>query len=177
MVRHYKILGITPGVSLETVKKAYREQVKRFHPDTNHAPDAHERFVEIQEAFGNILKDYGSTAEPLSRQSNPSGKYYQPGSFGSFYYRQYKRQYAQKNRKEIKISTLVYWLFHVILFSTGIAILINSINSLAQFTVPQYAHPIEYLMMLVFTLILGLVLTSICLFSVYFSIRSYHRHQ
>jgi hypothetical protein len=176
MVRHYEILGVTPGVSLERVKKAYREQVKRFHPDTNHAADAHERFVEVQEAFGKILKDYENTAERLSRQPDPSSKY-QPGSFGSFYYRQYRRQQAQKERKEFKIPTFIYWLFHGILFFTGIAILINSVNSLARFTVPQYAHPIEYLLMLLFTLLLGLVLTGICLFSAYFTVRSYHRHQ
>lgn len=171
MVRHYEILGITPGVSLERVKKAYREQVKRFHPDTNHAPDAHERFVEIQEAFGKILKDYENRAERRYRQPNPSRRYHQPGSFGSFYHRQYRQQQARKGRKEFTMPTFVYWLLHMVLFFTGITILINSINSLAQFTVPQYAHPVEYLLMLVFTLILGLVLTGICLFSAYFSVR------
>lgn len=51
---YYKILGIDRSASDEEIKKAYRELVKKYHPDKN-PPEmqeaASEKFKEVQEAF------------------------------------------------------------------------------------------------------------------------------
>ncbi|MCU4165394.1 DnaJ domain-containing protein [Carboxylicivirga caseinilyticus] len=48
---YYQILGVPRNASMEQIKKAYRTKAKRYHPDINKAPDAHEKFILINEAF------------------------------------------------------------------------------------------------------------------------------
>jgi curved DNA-binding protein CbpA len=57
-MRHYfDILGVQPGAAFEEVKRAYKFQVKKWHPDrfpseARHLQKkAHERFQQISEAF------------------------------------------------------------------------------------------------------------------------------
>jgi DnaJ-class molecular chaperone len=48
---YYKILGLEPIASKEEIKKAYRKLALEFHPDRNKSPNAHEKFIEINEAY------------------------------------------------------------------------------------------------------------------------------
>ncbi len=52
----YEVLGLTKGATYNEVKKAYRKLSKKYHPDINHAPDAEEKFKEIDNAY-QTLKD------------------------------------------------------------------------------------------------------------------------
>ena len=58
MVRknYYRILNIKPDSSPDTIKKAFRTEIARYHPDNNKSPEAKKRFEEIIEAF-NVLSD------------------------------------------------------------------------------------------------------------------------
>ncbi len=47
----YAILRLKTGATLEEIKHAYRTLAKQYHPDVNHAPDAADKFKEIQAAF------------------------------------------------------------------------------------------------------------------------------
>ncbi len=53
---YYKILGVTRNATLHEIKKAFRAKAMEFHPDKNHRPDAHEVFVQINQAY-EILSD------------------------------------------------------------------------------------------------------------------------
>lgn len=53
---YYKVLGIQKGASEEEIKKAYRKQALRYHPDKNKSPGAEEKFKEIAEAY-DVLSD------------------------------------------------------------------------------------------------------------------------
>ncbi|KAI4833435.1 hypothetical protein KUCAC02_016339 [Chaenocephalus aceratus] len=53
---YYDILGIKKGASEDDIKKAYRKQALRFHPDKNKSPNAEDKFKEIAEAY-DVLSD------------------------------------------------------------------------------------------------------------------------
>ncbi|KAF5890914.1 dnaJ subfamily B member 1-like, partial [Clarias magur] len=53
---YYSILGIQKGASEDEIKKAYRKQALKYHPDKNKSPGAEEKFKEIAEAY-DVLSD------------------------------------------------------------------------------------------------------------------------
>ncbi|XP_078501114.1 dnaJ homolog subfamily B member 4 isoform X1 [Lissotriton helveticus] len=53
---YYSLLGIERGASEEDIKKAYRKQALRWHPDKNKSPQAEAKFKEVAEAY-EVLSD------------------------------------------------------------------------------------------------------------------------
>ena len=56
MKDYYAILNIPRTATAKEIKQAYRSLAMQWHPDRNKDPSAHNRFVEIQEAYS-ILRD------------------------------------------------------------------------------------------------------------------------
>ena len=48
---YYEVLGVSKDASLNDIKLAFRRLAKKYHPDVNKAPDAKEKFQEVQEAY------------------------------------------------------------------------------------------------------------------------------
>ena len=109
----YEVLGISHTASDDEVKQAYKEMLRKYHPDnyvgSNNplAPLAEEKFKEAQEAYNDIMKAraqgyYG----PLGDSSN-SGQYQQPFNRGSYgqqgqngYNNQYQQPYQQNYQQQ-----------------------------------------------------------------------------
>lgn len=90
----YEVLGIQRGASDDEIKKAYRAQCKRWHPDLNpNDPTAEEHFKEVQAAYDAITKGetggpqtggYGGYQSGYSQQQNGYGDFggFDPFGFG-----------------------------------------------------------------------------------------------
>lgn len=53
---YYEVLGVGQGASEDDLKSAFRQLARQYHPDVSNAPDAEEKFKEINEAYA-ILSD------------------------------------------------------------------------------------------------------------------------
>ncbi|MCL4249471.1 MAG: J domain-containing protein [Anaerolineae bacterium] len=52
---YYLLLGVAPDDDRETIKRAYRLLARRYHPDLNPSPEAHEQMQRINQAYQAIL--------------------------------------------------------------------------------------------------------------------------
>ena len=60
---YYEVLGITKGASDDEIKKAFRQQAKKYHPDLHPGDkEAEAKFKEVNEAYS-ILSDPDKTAK------------------------------------------------------------------------------------------------------------------
>lgn len=48
---YYDVLGVSRDASDDEIKKAFRKLSKKYHPDLNKAPDAEQKFKEVNEAY------------------------------------------------------------------------------------------------------------------------------
>lgn len=79
---YYKILGVSKNASQDEIKKAYRKQAVKYHPDkTKEDKQAEEKFKEVSEAY-EVLKD------PQKRKKydrlGDNWKQFEQAGFGGF---------------------------------------------------------------------------------------------
>lgn len=90
--QYYSILGVGTAAKLAEIKKAYRKRAKELHPDINTAPDAHEQFVLLNEAYEYLQK--AKTGKVYSARRH---EYKKPGrAHNSKYQWEKQRERARK---------------------------------------------------------------------------------
>ena len=53
---YYEVLGVSKDADAKTIKRAFLKLARELHPDVNQAPDAEQRFKEVNEAYS-VLSD------------------------------------------------------------------------------------------------------------------------
>lgn len=90
---YYALLGVNPDASAEEIKKAYRKQALKYHPDRNpeHTQEAEARFKELTHAYAVLLNpEKRREYDRRRRFSRSSGQEHRSGAeqsrhgFGSF---------------------------------------------------------------------------------------------
>ena len=76
---YYELLGVPRDADSDAIKKAFRRKARECHPDVSNAPDAEERFKELNEAY-DVLSDPNKR-----RQYDQFGTVGNNGGFGGGY--------------------------------------------------------------------------------------------
>jgi curved DNA-binding protein len=76
---YYQTLGVPRGADAEEIKRAYRKQARKFHPDVSKEKNAEEKFKEVQEAY-EVLRDADKRAayDQLGRDYRPGQQFRPP---------------------------------------------------------------------------------------------------
>jgi curved DNA-binding protein len=59
---YYETLGVARGAGADEIKKAYRKQARKYHPDVSKERNAEDKFKDVQEAY-EVLKDADKRAQ------------------------------------------------------------------------------------------------------------------
>ncbi|MEX1001633.1 MAG: J domain-containing protein [Crocinitomicaceae bacterium] len=71
--KYFKLLGIEPTTDPSAIKRAYRQQALKYHPDRNPSPNAHIQFIRITEAY-EILSGQRIYRKKISSAGPPKTK-------------------------------------------------------------------------------------------------------
>lgn len=96
MMDFYELLGIKKDATKEEIKKAYRDMVKRYHPDVNKSDEASKIIISLNEAKETLLDDDKRCEyDKLLNDINHSKTYSNDSTSYSAKKEEYKENYSE----------------------------------------------------------------------------------
>ena len=96
MMDFYELLGIKKDATKEEIKKAYRDMVKRYHPDVNKSDEASKIIISLNEAKETLLDDNKRCEyDKLLNDINHSKTYSNDSTSYSAKKEEYKENYSE----------------------------------------------------------------------------------
>lgn len=130
------LLELEPGATKADVKKAYRRLSKIYHPDLNKSPEAHQKFIELTEAY-TFLSQVGPRPhqEPIRYDYNPEVSEYE------LWREKAKAKARQRAKEEAKLQRelikKIFWVFRkvavgIIAFNVLLILDVNLPRTISQ---------------------------------------------
>ena len=114
---YYAILGLDKGADEKSIKLAYRQLSKKYHPDKNPSEEAHLKFIEIGEAY-EVLSDpdkkanydrYGTAEAPVDH--GDFGDMFQQffGGFGGGGHQRQGKRRGDNTQVNVRVSLVDFY--------------------------------------------------------------------
>ena len=105
--RYLRNLNLNSGATEQQIKRAYRRLAKQYHPDRSADPAAHERFVEIAEAYQFLTEPEFilPRTQSHSNYSDPFAEEYERRRQAAYFYAQ--QQAAEQLRQRLAATLRV----------------------------------------------------------------------
>ena len=104
----YDILGIPENATLEEIKKAYRREAMKWHPDrSNNSAEAKERFHQAAEAYKFLSENYSADRDSNSRRQSSRGYQYKSSDYGQS--GNYSNSRYSRNQSGDEFADTVFW--------------------------------------------------------------------
>ena len=134
--KYLEILELQPGASQAAIKSAYRKLSKKYHPDINKEDEAHEKFLEIHEAY-KFLMEVG----PNPHQEQTAYDY-DPYAEEYARWRERARDFARKKAAEAQKqqTELIQRVLKRFNYVAGFIFLFNILLGI-DYLLPRKEHP------------------------------------
>lgn len=128
---HYTTLGVRRSASAEEIKRAYRHQAKRYHPDRDPSPNAAMRFLRMQEAYETLRDPYLRIAYDAQQEART-----QPHRDRAYRRENKPHQRAVPNEPEIRVRSWAFLGLHMTGLVFAIALITGLILGITYFHRP-----------------------------------------
>jgi DnaJ-class molecular chaperone len=97
---HWEVLGLSPGADAASIKRAFRQQARRWHPDLNgNDPVAEERFKRVNEAYAVLSDPIRRRAWEIGEDIGAGGGAVDPFTSGFPHFEDYLEQLFGSGRR------------------------------------------------------------------------------
>ncbi|NJK85275.1 MAG: J domain-containing protein [Bacteroidales bacterium] len=112
MNNYYAILELKPGANESDVRKAYRRLAKKYHPDVNKTAEAHEKFIEISEAYEFLMNRLQKSNINQTQNEQHSG--YDP-------YERFKQEARERAQQQARMRYAEFQKYHEAFRESGMS--------------------------------------------------------
>lgn len=130
------ILGVEQGASQQVIKAAYRRLAKQYHPDTNPAKDANDKFQKLKEAYQLLLHGEGDSYSFALNGTET----FDPEKAWREEFR--ARNARERQEKALQQARLLQRLFRVLNYVVGVYVAFLSLL-IVDYLLPVEEHPEE----------------------------------